>query len=88
MKTLPSNFKLIKNFTKAVIKHVLDAGKNVTPEEFMARLEICNGCEMRLDNRCTHVECGCFLDKKAWWASEDCPMQKWPKLTSDIVEEN
>lgn len=78
-KTLPPMLKMAKNLATAVVKHIKDGGRNVTIEEYTERLAVCNGCDMRLKNRCTHPSCGCFLDKKAWWASEDCPMEKWPK---------
>jgi hypothetical protein len=78
---LPSKTSLVKNLTKALVKHVADGLKKVEIDEYVERLRICNTnkCGMRVKNRCTHEDCGCFLDKKAWWASEDCPMNLWPK---------
>ncbi len=77
----PSIPKLATNFTKAIAKHVVDGMKKVDIDVYVERLSVCNKneCGMRVKNRCTHESCGCFLDKKAWWASEDCPMDLWPK---------
>ena len=74
---MPSTPRLIKNFTKAVVKHAKDGFNKVTVEEYNRRLQICGKCELREENRCSHVKCGCFLKRKAWWASEKCPIGKW-----------
>jgi len=78
---LPSLAKLAVNLTKAVVKHVGDKLKEVELPIYQQRLDICNDClppdGFRVKNRCTHESCGCFLDKKAWWASEECPLGKW-----------
>lgn len=76
-KKLPSTPKILKNFAKAVVKHVANGLETVSLPTYQNRLNICNKCEMRSENRCTHEECGCFIDKKAWWASEECPLDKW-----------
>lgn len=74
---LPSALKMAGNLTKAVVKHIGDGMRKVTIQEYQGRLNVCNGCPLRVKNRCTHESCGCFIDKKAWWASEDCPLDKW-----------
>ena len=83
----PSGAMLVKNLTKAVIKHVGSGAKKITQEQYDERLSICSDCDFHHNNRCLHASCGCFLKKKAWWASEDCPFEdgefpdgKWPKL--------
>lgn len=81
--SLPPTIQLAKNFVKAVGKHVLDGFKDVAPEQYQARLDVCNKCSLRVGIRCTHIQCGCFIDKKAWWASEDCPIKKWPSLDDE-----
>jgi hypothetical protein len=80
--SLPPKITMAKNLAVALAKHIADAGKKVTFEQYQERLEICNKCELRLKNRCTHPKCGCFLDIKAWWASEQCPYTppKWPGI--------
>jgi hypothetical protein len=82
---LPSATAMVINFGKAVVKHAQDGFKRVTLQQYQERLTICNKnkCGYRLKNRCTHPACGCFLDKKAWWNSENCPVGDWPELESD-----
>ena len=82
---LPPTLKLAANFAKAVVKHAMDGFTKVPPEEYARRLSVCNECSLRMTNRCTHPDCGCYLDKKAWWASESCPMEKWG-IYADGVE--
>lgn len=74
---LPSTLRMAANLTKAVVKHVSDGMRKVELQEYQNRLNICNDCPLRVKNRCTHKSCGCFIDKKAWWASEECPLDKW-----------
>ncbi len=76
-KKLPSKMQMAGNLAKAVVKHVGDGLKKVDLQQYQDRLNICNDCELRMKNRCTHESCGCLLDKKAWWASEECPLDKW-----------
>ena len=77
---LPPTIQMAKNFVKAASKHLADKMRKVNVSEYKARLDICNKCELRMKNRCTHPACGCFIDIKAWWASEDCPDSRWPPL--------
>ena len=46
------------------------------------RISICQGCEHynSATTRCN--ECGCFINIKADWASEKCPIDKWDMWTS------
>lgn len=73
----PSTLEMAKNLGKAVVNHTLNAGKNVSEEDYKKRLEICGGCQFHKDGRCLHKSCGCFLKRKAWWESEKCPIGKW-----------
>lgn len=77
----PPVLKLAANFTKAVVKHIGDGMKKVSLQIYQHRLNVCNDClppdGFRVKNRCIHESCGCFIDKKAWWASEECPLGKW-----------
>ena len=77
-KEIPSTAKQVGNFAKAALKHAKDGFSNVSFEQYLARLDVCKSCDLRLENRCT--ECGCYVDKKAWWQTEDCPKNKWPKI--------
>lgn len=74
---LPPPSKMVWNFAKAVARHIQDGGTKVSKEEYARRLEICDTCPLRQGNRCTHMNCGCRLDLKARWRSENCPVGKW-----------
>ena len=76
---LPSVATLGKNFLKAIVMHAANGVKKVSKEEFKERLEQCNKCVFHKDNRCSHMNCGCFITKKAKWKSEDCPIGRWRK---------
>lgn len=75
---LPNRWALARNFLKAAAKRAKDP-RNVSPEEYVARLTICENCpsKLRLLGRCTHKDCGCVLAKKARWATEGCPVGHW-----------
>lgn len=68
------------NFASAVTDYVKSGMQNVSEEDFAERMKICDGCEWRSNGRC--MKCGCFVNKKASWATADCPIGKWPKLDS------
>jgi hypothetical protein len=58
----------------------------VTPEQKQERLSICAQCEFLLcgngdgtGDRCG--QCGCYLNAKANWRSQACPIGKWLALT-------
>jgi len=82
---LPPTITMAKNLVKALVKHTQDGLRKVSVEQYTTRIATCNVCPIRLKNRCTHPKCGCFIDIKAWWASEDCPDEpsRWPRLTDE-----
>jgi hypothetical protein len=43
-----------------------------------ARFDKCLVCPKRVDMRCS--ECGCFVDKKTWVATEACPIGQWGRV--------
>lgn len=65
------------SFAKAVGAYVKSGMKNISEEDYAERMRICDTCEWRSGGRC--MKCGCFIDRKAGWASADCPIGKWPK---------
>jgi hypothetical protein len=89
----PSTINLVKNFSKAMINYAKSGFKHVTVEQYKDRLKVCQGdigvqrCEHYDNGRCKHVDCGCFLSKKAWLATENCPIGKWLKI-EDNKEDN
>jgi len=73
----------LAKFTFQVIKKALQSESLfVSSEVKQERLAICRGCEYYDpgQNRCK--ECGCFLDQKASYAIDSCPVHKWDE--SDI----
>lgn len=76
----PSLIDMAKSFSKAVAKHVKNKMEKVTDEQYEIRMKICESCDYLKDRRCTQKSCGCFITRKAKWVSEECPIDKWPKL--------
>jgi hypothetical protein len=85
---LPSLAQRVANFSKAVVKHVRDRGRQCTDDEIAARFAICEQCPLLVDNHCTHKNCGCGISpkrsmvSKLTWASESCPVGKWSAIDS------
>lgn len=75
----PGLLRKAANYGKAVAKHVATGRKIVNEEMYQERLEICRGCPS-LDQEkmvCREKTCGCFVETKARWASQQCPLGKW-----------
>jgi hypothetical protein len=72
------------NFLNSLYNYGQSGFKNVSDEELFKRLSICDHCEFvdKSLNRCN--QCGCFLQIKAHWASERCPIGKWEAVTSSV----
>lgn len=70
-------FNLANKFSKAVFNHAKDGFKKVDTETYDKRISICHSCEFfnAEHNKCNN--CGCFLEFKAAWNSEKCPVDKW-----------
>lgn len=70
------------NFGAAVGRHVRNGLRTVEPDVYEQRLAVCRTCELCdvVHLICRHTNCGCWLTAKARWASEDCPLAKWPAL--------
>jgi len=66
-----SNTKKVINFAGALVKHIANGLRNVSEEEQKRRLEICNSCPLLLNGECSL--CGCPVEEKTKWESEDCP---------------
>ena len=72
-------WKYIKNFLNFLFVNIKSGFKSVSFKEYHSRKAICTGC-MFYDagsNRCT--DCGCWIENKAKWKSEDCPQGFWKK---------
>jgi hypothetical protein len=73
-KKRPSYFTQVKNFAGALAKHVADGSKLVSLEVLEERMEICTLRPERSFDKCG--ACGCPLDRKLPWASEECGRAK------------
>ena len=51
----------------------------IEPEQKAARLSVCETCEFLIvaDRRCS--KCGCWVDAKAGFRTQQCPENKWPR---------
>ena len=70
-------FNLAGKFGKAVFNHAKDGFKKVDDETFSKRMEICKSCDLFNSEQDRCMQCGCFLNVKASWKSEKCPVDKW-----------
>lgn len=66
----------IIRFGVAAVRHAADGFTKVDPETLAARLLACARCEHLKDGRVCGA-CGCYVQTKAGWRSEDCPLGKW-----------
>jgi hypothetical protein len=69
------------SLAKALANFVADGCKTVDAEEYSRRLGICDGCDTRRGNWCSHAGCGCFLPAKAKGRAWKCPDGKWTTVT-------
>lgn len=77
--TPPSIFRMVKSFTKELGKWIKEGAPNVTPEQYAARLDVCNTCDLLKKESMRCGACGCLLEHKAKWSTADCPKNKWTK---------
>lgn len=82
------NNEQIKNFFKSLQLHTMNSFKNVSEETKNARLEICKSCEFFNESLYQCKQCGCFLNIKASWATEKCPLDKWSAEIQDNSTNN
>jgi hypothetical protein len=81
----PSLLEKAGNLAVALIKHAADRFRTVDQNTKIYRLSICQSCEHMTKERACTV-CGCFLDEKVTWCSEECPLQKWLKANCQQPE--
>ena len=75
---MPSLARQAWNLARSLADFVADGCKTVTREQYQARLEICDSCDHRRNNRC--MKCGCRLSLKAQGRAFKCPAGKWPAV--------
>lgn len=79
------NFEQILSFTQSFIAYLKSGKQEVPPQLYQQRIITCFKCEKRTkDWRCS--ECGCSLELKAKWATEECPLGKWQKIELPIIK--
>jgi hypothetical protein len=82
--TAPGLLKRASSLAKAIgseTKAVVQGQPNLTADQLAARLAVCGSCDQLRSNR-TCIKCGCFVDAKARFRSQSCPLRKWPALCS------
>lgn len=72
---LPSFLTRAGNYLFALSRHAIAGFPLTTPETYKERLLQCQECEKLSVAECT--ECGCFVEEKAAWAEQECPLKKW-----------
>ena len=72
---LPSTWKQIWNYTKALTKEAVAGFGNASPELIEERLKICSTCPMRNGVHCG--KCGCPIEPKASFPTQSCPLGHW-----------
>lgn len=79
----PTLFEKAASFTKAAIKHIASGMPKLPEDKTKIRLDICESCpEVNKETpNWTCTKCGCNLKIKASWATQDCPLKKWPANT-------
>ena len=83
----PSSIRKAVNFSKAAIKHIANGLEHTSKEVQEKRRSFCLQCPF-IDPVspvliCTHEKCGCYIDSKVIWASEECPIGLWGKYIDD-----
>jgi|TARA_R110000796_G_scaffold3094_22_gene11989 hypothetical protein len=74
------NWALAIRFLKALYRYARTGFKATPRVSYEERLMICSACpELNRKNKTCNI-CGCYIEKKAMWKSEDCPKGYWSKL--------
>jgi len=79
-KELPMSEK-VRNLTKSLVRHASNGFDNTSVEVREERRNICLGCPHMIDSGLLIAcqQCGCFIDTKIAWSSEQCPIGLWGK---------
>jgi hypothetical protein len=82
--SLPEQGKNLAKFAFEVVKNAMQSEALFVSDEVKeSRLEACRSCEWydASQGRCKH--CGCFLEHKARFALDSCPIDKWVESDTD-----
>lgn len=66
--------KRVARFIWALTKYIF-VGRNVAKKVYEKRLSECHSCQHLFKNKCGM--CGCYVEYKAKWSTESCPIKKW-----------
>tara|TARA_Y100000310_G_C20516496_1_gene731450 strand:+ start:374 stop:805 length:432 start_codon:yes stop_codon:yes gene_type:complete len=77
----PSFLEMAKNAGTSMVNHAMNSFQSVPANVKEERISICQGCEHYNSESTRCNECGCFINIKADWASEKCPIDKWDMWT-------
>ena len=74
----------LRSFAGAVVAEcgaAMEGQPPISEQEKAARIAICEECEffVTADRRCS--KCGCWVEAKAAFRTQQCPENKWPALT-------
>lgn len=72
----PSLLRMLKNFSKELVKFAKEGAPVVSKQEYKDRIKTCHGCENLLRSKRCGL-CGCIVEQKAKWATADCPDGRW-----------
>lgn len=75
----PGLLKRAGSLAKAIgweTKAIVQGQPTLTAQQVAARLAVCASCDQLRSNR-TCAKCGCFVDAKARFRSQTCPLRKW-----------
>lgn len=78
--TEPTLSQKALNYAKSTLKHARAGFKRVPNSIWRIRIGICrDNCKMYIPKRevCKHKKCGCKITRKAYRATESCPLGKW-----------
>lgn len=70
------------NFIPALIRYTKSGFLKVPDYIQEDRYSICRQCPKFNNDTC--IECGCLLKVKTTWATEECPLGRWKKVSNDI----
>lgn len=76
------------NFAAAVGRHLANNRRQVPDSVYELRLSICRDCPSLDPERmvCREPGCGCYVERKARWASQACPVGKWKQDEPERTE--
>ena len=77
MSEKPNFIEKVSKFTGSLARHIANGMAGVPDDILAHRLEMCRTCPLLVENQCSL--CGCFVEIKTKWASEECPHtpKKW-----------